>query len=447
MKERWKEMTADADDKQESQFNIWLSAGETEFPSGEVEKEYREKVTLMKDAIQLKKTPQRIPVCPSPGFFPIQNAGISMYDGMYDYEALARSWELYCNDFKPDSTSGPGNVVSGRVLDILDFKLYQWPGHGVAAEGEYQYVESDYMRASEYQDLIDDPTGFFLNTYFPRIFGTLQGLERLPMMAGVSEIPGIPPFARPFGSPEVQQALENLKKAGLEAQDYATHLGKINQNIRNQGIPIFSGGFAKAPFDVIGDCMRGTQGVFMDIFRCPDELIEACERMTPFMIKSGVRSCKANGHIMCFIPLHKGADGFMSDKQFQTFYWPTLRKLIIGLVNEGIVPLLFAEGGYNQRLDVIADVPPGKTVWWFDATDMARAKETVGHVACLAGNMPLDLLCTGTPEDVKSHCKKLIETAGRDGGFIFSSGAGLQGSKAENVKTMIDYVKTHGLYD
>jgi len=25
------------------------------------------------------------------------------------------------------------------------------------------------------------------------------------------------------------------------------------------------------------------------------------------------------------------------------------------------------------------------------------AKETVGQVACLAGNMPLDILCTGTP--------------------------------------------------
>jgi len=174
--------------------------------------------------------------------------------------------------------------------------------------------------------------------------------------------------------------------------------------------------------------------------------MEACERITPFMIKSGVASCKATGHIMPFIPLHKGADGFMSDEQFQKFYWPTLRKLIIGLIDAGMVPQLFAEGGYNRRLEVISDIPGGKTVWWFDRSDMAQAKKTVGRVACIAGNMPLSVLCTGSPDDVKACCKELIDVAGRDGGFIFSTGAGMQGSKAENVRVMIEFSKEYGIY-
>jgi uroporphyrinogen-III decarboxylase len=216
--------------------------------------------------------------------------------------------------------------------------------------------------------------------------------------------------------------------------------------IMAKGYPAYSGGFTKAPFDVIGDSLRGTKGVMLDMFRYPDELKEACERLTPIMVKCGAAACRANGHIMPFIPLHKGADGFMSDEQFRTFYWPTLRKLIIGLINEGMVPQLFAEGSYNERLDVIGDIPKGKAVWWFDRTDMKRAKGTVGQVACLAGNMPLDLLCTGTPDQVKTYCKNLIDVAGADGGFIFSSGAGMQGSKPENVKTMIAFAKEHGVY-
>jgi len=211
-----------------------------------------------------------------------------------------------------------------------------------------------------------------------------------------------------------------------------------------KGFPAFSAGFSKAPFDVIGDSLRGTQGVLTDMFRHPDELKEACERITPFMIKLGVAACKATGHIMPFMPLHKGADGFMSDEQFRTFYWPTLRKVIIGLIDEGIVPQLFAEGGYNQRLEVISDIPKGKTVWWFDTVDMARAKETVGKVSCIAGNVPLSLLCTGTPSDVTSYCKELIETAGKDGGFIFSTGAGMQGAKPANVRAMINAAKEYG---
>jgi uroporphyrinogen-III decarboxylase len=149
---------------------------------------------------------------------------------------------------------------------------------------------------------------------------------------------------------------------------------------------------------------------------------------------------------MPFIPLHKGADAFMSQDQFKKFYWPTLKKLIIGLSNEGVVPQLFVEGAYNKRLELVDELPRGKVVWWFDATDMEQAKKTVGRTNCIAGNVPLDILCTGTPDDVKAYCKNLIDVAGKDGGFMLVSGAGVQGAKPENVRTMIDFSKKYGVY-
>ena len=79
---------------------------------------------------------------------------------------------------------------------------------------------------------------------------------------------------------------------------------------------------------------------------------------------------------MVFMPLHKGADGFMSNAQFERFYWPTLRKIAVGLIDAGLVPQLFAEGGSEQRLEIISDLPKGTTLWWFDRTDMARAWRT-----------------------------------------------------------------------
>jgi uroporphyrinogen-III decarboxylase len=36
-----------------------------------------------------------------------------------------------------------------------------------------------------------------------------------------------------------------------------------------------------------------------------------------------------------------------------------------------------------------------------------------------------------------------MENAGAGGGFILSSGAGLQGSKPENVKAMMEFCKTY----
>ncbi|MFZ7113004.1 MAG: uroporphyrinogen decarboxylase family protein [Desulfatiglandales bacterium] len=444
MKERFVDPAPDADAKQEERFRIWLSGEGLTFADADSKAMYQERVTLMKDAIQLKKAPARIPICPSLGFFPMQYAGITMYDAMYDYEALQRCWEIFYKDFAPDAYNGPANIVPGRTLDILDLKLYHWPGHGVSKEREYQFAEDEYMKADEYQDLIDDPSAFFLSRYFPRIFGSLKPLENLPILPPIHEIPTFPPAFMRFGSQDMKKAFEALYQAGEEALRWGAVSRAVSGKIMGQGFPSFSGGFTKAPFDVIGDSLRGTRGIMLDMFRSPDELKEACDRLTPIMVKSGVASCRANGHIMPFIPLHKGADGFLSDEMFRKFYWPSLRKLIIGLVNEGMVPQLFVEGAYNERLDVISDVPKGKAFWWFDRTDMVRAKETVGRVACIGGNFPLDLLCTATPDAVRAHCRTLMEQAGRDGGFIFSTGAGMQGAKPENVKAMIESAKEYG---
>jgi len=443
MKNRYLNVLPDADRKQSALFDKWLSGENIPFADAEAAAAYRERVTLIKDAIQLKKIPARIPICPSAGFFPVEYAGVTMFDAMYDYDILTRAWETYCHDFTPDAYNSPTTIVPGKLLDILDFKLCKWPGRGVSKQQQYQYVEKEYMKAEEYQDLIDDPTGYFMSIYFPRIFGSLKSLAKMPLLPPVNEIPCVPPAAIPFGTEEVQSTLKTLMAAGNETGKWITAVRRINRSVMGKGYPAFSGGFTKAPFDVIGDTLRGTLGVMMDIYRHPEELMEACERLTPFMVKSGVASCKAAGHIMPFIPLHKGADGFMSDEQFRKFYWPTLRKLIIGLVDEGCVPQLFAEGAYNQRLETICDVPKGKTVWWFDLTDMDRAKKTVGQVACIAGNVPLSLLCTATTDDVKAYCKNLMNVAGKDGGFIFSTGAGMQGAKTENVKAMIDFAKQY----
>jgi len=443
MTQRFMELAPDADQKQEERFNIWRAGEAIPFADADAKAAYQERVTLIKDAIQLKKTPKRIAVCPSAGFFPFQYAGVSMYDAMYDYGALKKAVEKYHLDLELDAYNAP-TIVSGKALEILDFKLYQWPGHGVAKEREYQFVEDEYMKVGEYQELIDDPTAFFLNRFFPRIFGSLKAFETMPVLPGINEILLVTPFARPFGTEPMKKALTALTQAGEETLGFLTALGEVGGKIMGRGFPAFSGGFTKAPFDVIGDSLRGTRGVMLDMFRQPDELKEACERLTPIMVKYGVNSCRAFNHIMPFIPLHKGADGFLSDEQFQTFYWPTLRKLIIGLVNEGLVPQLFAEGGYNQRLDVISDVPKGKVVWWFDRTDMKKAKEKLGNVACIAGNFPVDVLITSTADQVRTHCKQLIESAGKDGGYIFTTGAGMQGAKPENVKAMVQAAKEYG---
>jgi len=445
MKERWTTVSEDAQQKQDQQFEIWQSAENIPFVSPEAEALYKERIGLFRDAIQMK-VPKRIPVCPSAGGFPIEYAGITWKEAMYDYDKLAAAWDKYHDDFDPDAYLAPRTIAPGKALETVGLTMYRWAGGGLRDDQEYQFVEKEYMKDTEYYDFIDDPTGFFINTYWPRIFSGLEGLKAWPTMVPVHELPMIPGGLIPFGVEGLQTALTNLSEAGKETHKWLAAVNQVGIQAMSKGKPGFSAGFTKAPFDVIGDSLRGTRGVLMDMFRHPDELLEACERIIPFMVKCGANAAKGAGHIMPFIPLHKGADTFMSEDQFKTFYWPSLRKLIIGLSNEGVVPQLFVEGAYNKRLELIDDLPKGKVVWWFDATDMKHAKETVGRTNCISGNVPSDILCTGTPDDVKAYCKDLIDVAGKDGGFIMNSGAGVQGAKAENVKAMIDFSKEYGVY-
>jgi uroporphyrinogen-III decarboxylase len=212
------------------------------------------------------------------------------------------------------------------------------------------------------------------------------------------------------------------------------------------GYPPFWGGFTKAPFDTIGDTLRGTKGIMLDIYRQPDKLLEALEALTPLMIKMGVAASQTTGKPIIFMPLHKGADGFLSDEQYEKFYWPTLRKVMLGLIEEGCVPNPAAEGGYNSRLSVIKDLPKGKTLWMFDATDMAKAKAAMGDTACIMGNVPSSMLNLGTPKEVKEYSKKLIDVAGKGGGFILSNGAFFDQAKPENLKAVVEAAKEHGAY-
>ena len=100
-------------------------------------------------------------------------------------------------------------------------------------------------------------------------------------------------------------------------------------------------------------------------------------------------SATANDNPFVFIPLHKGADDFMSDKNFRKFYWASHLKVVLGLINEGLVPFHFVEGRYNNRLDVLADsgIPPRSTFWNFDQIDMVQAKKKVGGWAAIGGNI------------------------------------------------------------
>jgi hypothetical protein len=448
MEKKWEEMSSD--ERQEAQFQVWLSpkdpqGNDLKFQSPAAEKAYKERVNRFKDAIQMKKKPDRVPVFNIYGFYPAPYAGFTPQEVMYDYDKCVEAWNKFVLDFAPDGHIGAYVPGSGKLCEILDYKLYSWPGHGVSPTFSYQCNEGEYMMADEYDALIQDPSNFYCNVYMPRIFGALQAFTA-PSLSNVLEIYGLPLNFIPFGLPPVQAAYKALLEAGSEALKWVGAMVAHNIAMATAGFPAFWDGPAKAPFDMIGDTLRGTKGIMLDMYRQPDKLLQAMEVMTPLVIKMGIGGVKAAGVPVVAVVMHKGADGFLSDAQYKKFYWPTFRKVLMGYINEGIVPFLFIEGGYNSRLEIIRDLPKGKVIYWLDRTDMAKAKKILGDVGCIGGNVPPDLLAVGTPQEVKDYVKKLIDTCAKGGGFILGNGTVMEDAKPGNLHAMIDTAKEYGVY-
>jgi uroporphyrinogen-III decarboxylase len=57
------------------------------------------------------------------------------------------------------------------------------------------------------------------------------------------------------------------------------------------------------------------------------------------------------------------------------------------------------------------------------------------------------LLCVGSPGDVVTYCKKLIDVVGKGGGFILDGAIGIpDDARPENVKAMADTTREYGVY-
>ncbi|MBN1314701.1 MAG: hypothetical protein JXA42_04515 [Anaerolineales bacterium] len=415
--------------------------------STELGTEYQERLKRFNDAVALRK-PDRVPFFPCQQLFPARYVGITYEEAFYDVDAWLSANEKMIVDYDLDMFWSPGACIlgAGKANEILGLRQLKWPGHGVSATSPFQFVEGEYMKAEEYDEFLNDPGDWTIRKYLPRIFGSLEGLSMLPPLTtmlfgyvgvGVMGVMAAPPVAAAF---------QALSQAAQVSGQWSMATAQFIQKMKGLGYPAWGEAVAIPPFDLIGDMLRGMRGSMLDMYRNPDKLLAATEKVTPVILGGAIGAAQMTGNPRVFIALHRGADGFMSNEQFEKFYWPTLKAVILGLIEAGLTPCPFFEGIYDQRLQYLKELPPGKVMGLFDRSDLALVKKELGDIMCIAGGMPVTLLQTGTPELVRDETKKLIETVGRDGGFIMSSNTSLDEVDPKLVKVWMEATQEYGVY-
>jgi len=402
----------------------------------------REKRVL--DAIALRK-PDRVPVIALFGSFPAKYCGLTCEEDANDIEkSLAANLQANI-DFQPD-TAFPASSIAGSLLGALDYRQLKWAGHGLPSDHDFQSVEDDWMKADEYDVFIYDPSDFVVRKYWPRVFGKLAVLGNLPPLRHLVGYFAMPLGFMAWGLPGAAEALEALARAGAEGLKYVHAMGAHVAQLKEAGFPVMFLAGAQPPFDLTGDFLRGRKGAIFDMYRRPEMLLASAEKMLPTAIEMGVMGARMTGNPRVFIAIHGGVEHFMSLAQYEKFFWPTFRQLLWALVENGLNPIVLVEGGSTSRLELMADVPPGKICYVFQDVDMAKARKVLGGKVCIAGNVPLSLLALGAPDEVTEHCKRLIDTMAGDGGYILSAGGSMDDAKPENVKAMINCARDYGVY-
>ncbi len=443
--DNWAEMTPE--EKRTWRLENFRNSGKNiEFTSPQAEENYNRRVNRLIDVYNVQ-VPDRVPLSIRGGILPLTMEGVTgqaiYYEPDKACQASVKFNEKYADQIE---TYLMPVETSGEVMDILGYKLYAWPGGGLPkTSGNWQFVEGEYMTVDEYDDLIRDPSDFWLRKYLPRVmqsfapFGNFQPFTSIIENLHVNNL-------SPFSMPAVKEMFTTFIKAGEAFERYQAAVKPYLGMGPAHGFPIPGQIYCFAPFDILGDTLRGTTNIMKDMFRRPQNLLAALDVITEAIIHNTLNHPAIDNTTIAFYPLHKGADGWMSQTQFEKFYWPSLKKVMDAFIKEGLIQTLFAEGSFNSRLNYVNQFPRGSVTWLFDQSDMVKAKEALGKDCCISGNVPTSLIVTGTPKQVKDYCRNLIETAGKDGGYILAPGANAENPKLENLIAMAEAVNEYGYY-
>ncbi len=417
--------------------NLRMLRAEIEQKTGRTPEEwYDEREKRIRDAIELKQ-PDRVPI-----YMMIP----SMRFGGSPKEATRRA-ALY---FEPDMFSGMGFMNARPLWEALDIKNTVWPGHGLPQNATgHQIIEGEWMKPDEYDLFLKDPAEFNVRCYLPRMCGALAPLAKLPSLSMLFG-GGIEGIAALAATPEFEQMAKALARAGQEMKKSRVDGGNPAEELALLGFPAFShpGNTPRgAPFDSISAHLRGMKGSMLDMYQRPEKLLAACDMIADMQIARSLPAdpTKRGNPKRVGMPLWRGDKAFMSQKQFEKFYWPGLKKVLLATIELGYVPMPFFEAEFGDRLECLLDIPRGKMIASVSHMDVKRAKEILGGHQCVMGQGPSTLRYCSLQE-VGEYYSNMVRTAGKGGGFIlWMAVPGGKGS-VEEVKAMVDSVKEAGRF-
>ena len=394
-----------------------------------MEQLYRQRLKRYTTALR-NQQPDCIPIRPFVAEFTAKYAGYTCQQVTHDFTKAFDAARVCAADFDWDAVVANMVYVWTGLTQAIGLHYYGVPGIDIGPDVGFQYREPSedaaFMKADEYDALIDNPTGFLYNVWLPRVARDV-----------------VEP-----GSPVTYRNNLSFVKGGMAMLHYFNSFAEQNARLRAESGTVSAiAGILKAPFDIIADKLRGYVGLTRDMFTQPEKVLAACEALQPHLLHAARCSADPEKQVPIGFWMHRGCVPFITPGQFESHYWPTLRPIIEELWRGGHQTLFYAEGNWDHHLESFAELPDASIVFHADRTDIFKANRLLGHKFCLSGGVPNALLSYGTPDQIRARCKDIIDNVAGDGGYIMDASAIIQNdAQTENLRAMTDFTREYGVY-
>jgi uroporphyrinogen decarboxylase len=270
---------------------------------------------------------------------------------------------------------------------------------------------------------------------------TMQPLDRYPLDAAIlfSDILTIPDAMGlglyfetgegPKFKKVIQSArdIEQLKVVNPEKDlPYVTDAVRLIRRELNGRVPLigFSGSpWTLATYMIEGGSSRDFHKTKQMLYNQPEALHQLLSVLADSVVAYLNAQIQAGAQA---VQIFDSWGGALSHAAYQEFSLAYMNKIVQGLIREAdgrqVPVILFTKGG-GQWLESMAET--GAHALGLDwTTDLAQARQRVGHKVALQGNMDPAVLYA-SPEKIQQEVKRILQSYGSGTGHVFNLGHGI----------------------
>lgn len=232
--------------------------------------------------------------------------------------------------------------------------------------------------------------------------------------------------------------VNRLGNPGAEAAKMFEYAPVAKKRFEEAEINCIKEGNIFSPFEAL--CGGRSMGAFLvdDLIDEPDKTEAVFKVIHEYNMNKYIKQFESpNKPVGVWVGGWRGTPSILSKEMFERFAWPYYKELVDLCVNYDVLPILHLDSSWNLALSNFRQLPAKKCLMALDGkTDMKLAKETLGDMMCIMGDVPAEMLAFSTPEKVHEYVTNLLKVMGPTG-YMVCSGCDVPfNAKLENVLMM-----------